>query len=142
MLQPCQHVQYVFATDGTGLENQRHRDQHGLQSVDRDGGQHLGHGPTHVWLAQQGLLQRAQRFGHGQERRAVAQRAGLALHDGDVVLPVVVSAIALEAPLVARDHGIAYHHDQLKGVHPQAGDGMGVLAGHAVAVAIESDQCR
>ena len=69
---------------------------------------------------------------------APSRSARLALDQGDVVLPVVVDPITLEAAPVAGDLGLADHHGQFEGIHAQAGDGVGVFARHAVAVALEA----
>ena len=54
------------------------------------------------------------------EWRPIAQRAGLALDDGDVVLPVVVGAVTLETTGMTRHYRLADDHDQFERIHPQA----------------------
>ena len=85
-------------------------------------------------------LQRLQRLRHGLERRAVAQRPRLGLHQIDVVAPVVDGLLALEAAHMARHLHPFSHQHELARVHPQAQDRVHVARGHAVAVALEVDQ--
>ena len=72
-----------------GLESQLHRAEHGLLVVLEHQGEDLHHLPVAARAAQQMVLQRLKGLGQVGEGRAVAQGAGLALDDGQVVAPVV-----------------------------------------------------
>ena len=74
---------------GAALQRQLHRHQHRVQPGAGHDRQHLRHHAVAAGLAQQRSAQLLQRLGQVGERRPVAQRAGLALQQRDVVLPVV-----------------------------------------------------
>ena len=76
-----------------------------------------------------------QRPGQVQEGRAVAQRAGLALHQLDVVLPVVGGVAAVEQPSVAGHDRIPADHVHPHRVQPRAHRLARPFARHRIAVA-------
>ena len=137
MEQPRQHVEHVLAGDRARGQHQFDGDQHRFEPVHRHRRQHLRHHPIALGLTQQRLLQLPQGPGHVPERSAVAQCAGFTLNDRDVVLPVVMGLVACEAATMTRHFVIADHDHQHEQLHPQAGQCVRALAGHAVAVALE-----
>ena len=134
----------MIGADATRLQGHLDGHQHIVEPVQGDGGEHLGHDAITACMAQQVGLQLLQGWGHGLERSAIAQGTGLAFEQGDVVAPVVDGLLTLEAahqrhrlrlPLRSR----ADDHQAIR-IGPDADTGMGPLAGHAVAVALEVDQ--
>mmetsp|Transcript_44314 Transcript_44314/g.78330 ORF Transcript_44314/g.78330 Transcript_44314/m.78330 type:complete len:366 (+) Transcript_44314:5222-6319(+) len=110
--------------------------------MNRHGRQHLSHDAVAARVAQQMALQRLQHLRHDLEGRAVAQCPGLALHQRDVVLPVVEGQVALEAAGVPGHLDAVCHQHQGVGVGAQAEHGVHVPCWHAVAVALEVHQRR
>jgi len=69
-------------------------------------------------VAQQAELELLQGGEHVGKGRAVAQGTGFALHQCDVVLPIIHSMPPVDDPLMAGDHGITGHHADARRVQP------------------------
>ena len=138
--QAGQYILHVLTTRPPGFEGQFHGYQHGIQPMHRNGCQHIGHDPVAAGMLQEVLLQVQQRFRHLGKRRAVAQGPGFALDQVDVMAEIVEGLIALEAAGVPGNLlPIGYELQGIR-VDAQADDAVGVVSGHAVAVALEMDE--
>lgn len=71
--------------------------QHVIEPAQGNGHVHLGHHAVAAWVTQETSLKMLQGLGHGFERSAIAQGAGFALQQADVVAPVVQGLSTLEA---------------------------------------------
>ena len=96
-LEPGQYVEHMVGAHAAGLQRQLHGHQYVIEPVQGDGHEHLGHHAITTWVTQQMSLKMLQGLGHGFERSAIAQGAGLALQQADVVAPVVQGLTTLEA---------------------------------------------
>jgi hypothetical protein len=141
-VQPPEDVEHVLGADGAGLQHQLGGYEHGVQAGSGHRREHLRHHAVASRAAQQRLLQGQQRRGHVGERRAVAQHAGLALHQRDVVLPVVAGLAAVAQARVAGDDLVLCHDDHPRGVQPGRDHVPGQLARHRVAVAQHRHRSR
>ena len=104
--------------------------------------QNLDHFPVAAGVLGQVTLQAAERLGKINERRAVAQGAGLALDHRQIVPPVIdrasrqVMRSLNDAGMLTQDLTLGHQHDPL-GVNPQADRPVREGGRHAVAVALE-----
>ena len=117
------------------LQHQAHGHQHRFQPGRRHGRQHLRHHPVAALPAHQRTLQMDQGLGQVGKRRTVAQHAWLALHQRDVVLPVVAGLAPVAQAFVASHHLVVGHDHHLARVQPRAHLLPHQLAWHRVAVA-------
>ncbi len=106
-----QHADDVLHTDAPGrrrsLQSPFGRHHRHIQPGAGHEREHLRHHAIAAWLAQQRAAQLPQRLGQVGKRRAVARRAGLALQQRVVVLPVVQRSDLTDKPLVVGGHLVA-----------------------------------
>eukprot|EP01038_Epipyxis_sp_PR26KG_P017796 gene17797-24838_t len=144
VVQAGQHVAHVLnanaATGGPAFEYQLDGHQHRFQPGLRHHGQHLCHDPVSSRVPEQRLAQTQQRRRKVQERRAIAQCARLALHQVDVVLPVVAGLATARQPGMAGYDGVRGRHIDSLGIDAGADDVAGPLAWHRITVARGSHQ--
>ena len=81
-----------------------------------------------------------ERLGHASKRSTVAKTAGFALHQADVVLPVIKGLTALKAATVPGYPLAIGHHSDVVVVHAHTDGRVGVLGRYAVAIALQVDQ--
>src|SRR5665647_1173110 len=111
-----QHVENVLGTERTGLNNQIDRHQHLLQSSGWHRSEYLCHDLVTAVMAHQTELQFLQRLGHIGKGGAVSQGARFALHQIDVVLPVVNGVTPISRTLMAGHHCVPGHHADARGI--------------------------
>ncbi len=103
--------------------------------------QDLDHFPIAAWMLEQVALQATERLGEINERRPVAEGAGLALDHRQIVSPVIDRAARLvmraldNARVLAQDLTLGHDNDPF-GVNPQADRPVGERGRHAVAIAV------
>ena len=85
----------MFRTERTGFDHQFHGDQYRVEPMDGDGGQHLRHHLISTWVSHQPAPQLLKRRRHVGKGGTVSQRPWLALHQWDVVLPVIADLSSL-----------------------------------------------
>jgi hypothetical protein len=130
----------MLHTGVAGLEHQFGGDLHGLQPEHRHTGQHLNHDPVAAIAFQQGGLQAAQRFGQVEKRRPIAQCAGLALEQWQVMPPFITNPPAIEQAIMGRHPeviGIGFDPPRIL-AHTDLV--VRVLARYRIPVAIRRDQ--
>ncbi len=91
-------IEDVFGAQAAALKYQFNGYQHGIESGDRHGGQDLRHDPITAGMTFQAVLELTQRRWQIGKGSAVAQRAGLAFDQRDVVLPVIADLVAIQYP--------------------------------------------
>ena len=107
------------------VQRRGHCSQHCLFVMMEDEREDLDHFPVTAGMTQQMPLQALERLGQVKERRPVAQRPGLALHDGQVMVPVIdCAAGAIMGPLddalvLAYDLSLGDDQEAI-GIDPQA----------------------
>lgn len=123
-----------------GLDHQFHRHQHRRKAGGGYGRQHLRHDPVATGVAPQALHAALQRRWHVGKRRSIAQCAGLALEQRDVVLPVVADLLAIDDALMVGDDHVAGDHAHACRVQARADHLAGQLAKDRVAIAMHGDE--
>ena len=138
--QPCHDIEDVFGAQAAALQYQLNGYQHGIESGDRYGSQDLRHDPVTAGMTPQAVLKLTQRHRQISKGRSVAQRAGLALNQRDVVLPVVADLVAIQQARMAGYQRIIGHHLDAGRIQTAADPLTRVLTRHRVAVAPDADQ--
>jgi hypothetical protein len=87
--QPVQEVQDMRLGGHAGFQRQFYGTQNGVFIMVQDQRQYIDHLAVAAGLAQHVVLQAAEGVRHLDERRAIAQGAGFALDDSQIVLPVI-----------------------------------------------------
>ena len=111
----------------------------------QDKGEDLDHLSVTARPLEQPSLQLPEGIGHFQKRCTVAQGAGLALNDSQIVTPVINRAPRFlvgplnDPPVFAQDLPFR-HHDKPFRVYAQADGPIGKGSRHTVTVALEGDQ--
>lgn len=78
----------MIGAQASRLKHQFHRHQHWVETSDGHSSHYLRHDSITVGVTSQALLEKPQRLGQIDKRRAIAQRTGLAFDEWDVMLPV------------------------------------------------------
>ena len=131
-----------------GLQRQFDGGEHGLLVMLEDEGQDLDHLAVAARRLEHALLQSPEGRRQLGEGRAVAQGAGLALDDRQIMPPVVDGRRALALVRAGEDAGVLADDlplggdDDALGIDPHADRSVGEGRRHAVAIALQMDQAR
>lgn len=143
--QAVQHIENMSFGCNPILKRQFDGAQDGLFVMVQNKGEDLDHLLVTTKSLEQLGLQLPEGFGHLQERRAIAQSAGFALNDSQIMTPVIDRTSrflvgSVNDPLVFAQDLPFRDDDKPLGVHAQTDGPVGEGGRHAVTVALEGNQ--